>query len=184
MLLADLHLGKVTHFRRRGLPVPAAASDGNWDKLLSLLLEFAPERVIFLGDLFHSAYNAEWDAFQSLISRFPGVRFELIPGNHDILPPDKYTGLIVQPQELEAGPFLLSHYPVLDPGPLYNLAGHVHPGVRLRGQGRQYLKLPCFYFGEKGGVLPAFGLFTGLGDIRPKAGDQVFVIAEGQVLAV
>jgi uncharacterized protein len=33
-------------------------------------------------------------------------------------------------------------------------------------------------------VLPAFGAFTGSAVVRPSAGDQVFVIAEEEVLKV
>ena len=55
--------------------------------------------------------------------------------------------------------------------------------MRLRQQ-RQRLRLPCFYFGERSGVLPAFGAFTGLSMLRPANGDHCFVIAEDQVLAV
>jgi hypothetical protein len=34
------------------------------------------------------------------------------------------------------------------------------------------------------GVLPAFGAFTGTAVVRPRQGDQVFVIADGEVLRV
>jgi metallophosphoesterase superfamily enzyme len=66
----------------------------------------------------------------------------------------------------------------------YNLSGHIHPGVHLEGIARQSMTLPCFYFGKSVGLLPAFGLFTGLARIRPKAGDKVFVIAKGKVVEV
>ena len=65
----------------------------------------------------------------------------------------------------------------------YALAGHVHPAVRLRGEGES-LRLPCFWFGARYGVLPAFGAFTGTAEVRPREGDQVFVIAEDEVLRV
>jgi len=47
-----------------------------------------------------------------------------------------------------------------------------------------HLRLPCFWFGDAVGVLPAFGAFTGSAEVRPKRGDQVFVIAEEEVLKV
>ena len=43
------------------------------------------------------------------------------------------------------------------------------------------MRLPCFWFGEKYGVLPAFGDFTGTHRIKPKKGDQVYVCA-GKVI--
>ncbi|MES2766787.1 MAG: phosphoesterase, partial [Bacteroidota bacterium] len=64
----------------------------------------------------------------------------------------------------------------------YLLAGHIHPGVKLTGKGRSVLKLPCFYFGERQGILPAFGGFTGLGIIQPQRASQVFVVVEDSIV--
>ena len=66
----------------------------------------------------------------------------------------------------------------------YALAGHIHPAVRLCGEGDETLRLACFWFGKRHGVLPACGAFTGSAVVRPRVGDQVFVIAEGEVLRV
>ena len=54
--------------------------------------------------------------------------------------------------------------------------------MRLRGKGRQNMKLPCFYFGERYGIMPAFGNFTGTAIIPIKEGDQVFGLTENSVL--
>jgi predicted MPP superfamily phosphohydrolase len=96
LLLADLHLGKAVHFRRAGIPVPSAVSHSNWDRLIALLLDFEPERVVFLGDLFHSDYNSEWEELADLIHQFDHIDFELVIGNHDILDMQNYerAGLI------------------------------------------------------------------------------------------
>ena len=187
LLLADLHLGKAAHFRREGLPVPSDVSQANWDRLISLLLDFQPRRVLFLGDLFHSDYNREWEELCQLMEQFSPTRFELILGNHDILPPGHYqkANLAVHREGLQIPPFFLTHHPLEEtPGPLYNLAGHVHPCVHLRGNGRQRARLACFYFGKEQGILPAFGAFTGMGKVQPRAGDQVFVITGEKVLEV
>lgn len=187
LLLADLHLGKAAHFRREGIAVPAAVSQENWDRLSSLLLDFRPQRVLLLGDLFHSDYNREWEDFQQLTELFPAIAFELIVGNHDLLPQHIYAsaGLAVHQEPLACAPFLLSHHPMETvPEGWYNLAGHIHPCVHLQGNGRQRHRLPCFWFGKHQGVLPAFGAFTGMAAVQPKAGDEVFVLAGDEVIAV
>lgn len=187
LFLADLHLGKATHFRKKGIPAPLEVAETNWARLVAVFRELLPERVLFLGDLFHSTYNAEWEAFAALCLEFPQIRFELVRGNHDILPDSVYQkmGLTVHEGCLNLEPFMLSHEPLAElPGGCYGLAGHIHPGVRLYGKGKQMLSLPCFYFGLRQGILPAFGAFTGLGIIKPEPGSQVFVLAEGQVIAV
>jgi DNA ligase-associated metallophosphoesterase len=186
LLLADLHLGKAAHFRRAGIPVPRGVSDENWDRLLSLLVDFTPKKVLFLGDLFHSDYNPEWESLGQLKAQFEEISFSLVLGNHDRLDRRHYEAARLQIYEepLAWGPFLFSHHPLeAIPAEKYNLAGHIHPCVRLRGAGRQWLRLPCFYFGERKGILPAFGAFTGLGDIEVQNGDRVFVIAEDRVVA-
>ena len=81
-----------------------------------------------------------------------------------------------------AAPFVLNH----EPGPSrrgYALSGHIHPAVRLSSSGES-LRLPCFWFGARYGVLPAFGAFTGCAEVLPRRGDQVYVIAEEEVLKV
>ena len=80
------------------------------------------------------------------------------------------------------GPFIANHHPEPARGG-YVLAGHIHPAVRLSDRGGSF-KLPCFWFSRKVGVLPAFGAFTGTAVVRPREGDQVYVIAEGEVLRV
>jgi len=186
LLLADLHLGKIGHFRRSGIPVPIKANEENLASLVDLINLTKPERLVFLGDLFHSHYNAAWEEFGELINHFPGVSFELVLGNHDIMSDLQYKrkGIKVY-DRLKIGPFLLTHHPEESfNGDEYNLAGHVHPGVQMLGKGKQALTLPCFYFGRQQGFLPAFGTFTGMARIRPQKEDRVYVIAEDKVVEV
>lgn len=185
LLLADLHLGKAVHFRKAGIAAPDAVEDTNFDHLISLLLSFEPKRVLLLGDLFHSNYNMVWEEWEDLLAQFSHVSFELVPGNHDILHPERYqkSRMVIKSTELDEGPFLFTHEPMEDiPEGVYNLCGHIHPGVRLHGNGRQSLRLPCFFFGERRGILPAFGSFTGLAMLSVSRGDQVFGIADGEVI--
>lgn len=180
LLLADVHFGKVNHFRKAGIAVPQKANDKNTEGLIELLRETKATRVIFLGDLFHSHYNEEWEVIGQLTSHFKDVSFELVMGNHDILGEHQYKrhGFLLHTQ-LTLGHFLLTHEELTRvPAKYYNLSGHVHPGVRLRGKARQSLLLPCFYFGKRKGLLPAFGSFTGLAAVKPKEGDFIFAIVQ------
>jgi DNA ligase-associated metallophosphoesterase len=194
LFLADLHLGKVNHFRRAGIPVPTLANRRNLEGIVDLVNLTRPERLLCLGDLFHSHYNPEWESFGELIKHFRATSFELVIGNHDIMSDQQYSrkGIKVH-QQLRVGPFLLTHHPLEDssgkPGAggtpvYYNLAGHLHPGVTLRGSGRQAVTLPCFYFGQHAGLLPAFGAFTGLARIKPRKEDKVYVIADEKIIPV
>jgi uncharacterized protein len=186
LFLADLHLGKINHFRRSGIPVPLQANDKNLEALIDILNLTRPARVICLGDLFHSHYNPEWEVFGELIKHFSNSAFELVLGNHDIMSDLQYVrkGILVH-ETLTIDPFIFTHHPMeVVEKKQYNLSGHLHPGVNLRGKGRQSVTLPCFYFGEQAGLLPAFGAFTGIARIYPKKNDKVFAIVEGKVIAV
>ena len=183
LFLADLHIGKVGHFRKNGFAVPNAVGKNNLWRLSNILLDYKPEKVYFLGDLFHSRLNKQWDEFVDFLAAFTKMEFILIRGNHDILDEDLFlkAGLTIH-DELELAPFLLSHDRVETE--LYNLHGHIHPGVRLKGWGRQSLRLPCFFFSQQFGILPSFGDFTGTAKVSPKKGDRVYVLAEGSVVEV
>jgi len=186
LFLADLHLGKVNHFRKSGIPVPSKANDRNMELLVDLVNMTRPERFICLGDLFHSHYNPEWEVFGELVKHFRNTSFELVLGNHDIMSDQQYRrkGIIVH-ETLCLKPFLFTHHPLEEADPaFYNLAGHIHPGVNLRGKARQSVTLPCFYFGQHAGLLPAFGTFTGLARVHPKKEDKVFIIVEEKIIAV
>ncbi|MBK7651255.1 MAG: ligase-associated DNA damage response endonuclease PdeM [Flammeovirgaceae bacterium] len=185
VLMADLHFGKINHFRKAGIPVPARANDKNAESLIAVLQATKPERVIFLGDLFHSHYNEDWEVLGQIRKNFINCSFELVLGNHDILSALQYerNQMKCYANELREGDFILTHEPMPDvPEGLYNLSGHFHPGVTLRGSGKQSVMLPCFYFGQNQGILPAFGSFTGMARIMPRKEDRVFVIAEDKII--
>jgi DNA ligase-associated metallophosphoesterase len=186
LLLADLHLGKINHFRRSGYPVPPRANDANTTQLIDLLNHFKPNRTLFLGDLFHSHYNQEWEVLGQVVKHFSACSFELILGNHDIMSEVQYQRhQLTVHNELRVGNLLLTHEPQ-EPqqAGCYNLAGHIHPGARLVGGAKQSLTLPCFYFGARQGILPAFGSFTGLYRVPVKRNDLVYVVADGEVVKV
>ncbi len=184
LVIADLHLGKVNHFRRAGIAVPTRANDHNTERLIQLIQSYRPERVIFLGDLFHSHYNEEWEVLGQIRKHFTHVAFELVRGNHDILSERQYERWdIAVHASLLLGTWCLTHDPAeAHTDGCYQLSGHVHPGIRLAGAGKQSLVLPCFWWGQQQGLIPAFGSFTGLAKITPRKGDKVFVVANERVL--
>ncbi len=184
LIVADVHLGKAGHFRKHGLAVPGNIHFQDLETLRALIESTQAGKVLFLGDLFHSEVNHEWTIFGEWIQSFPHLTFLLAVGNHDILPKDEYVGLGFELHEvLRLHQFSFSHEEIKDEG-YYNFSGHVHPGVKFRGRGKQGFRVPCFYFRRHNGYLPAFGTFTGVHPIKKAKGDRVFVIAGGQVTGV
>ena len=185
LIVTDLHLRKIQHFRNAGIYLPKHASLDNYERLSTLLLEFKPQKLLILGDLFHSFFNQDWIHFCELRIAFKNTIFELVSGNNDIIDLDLYkkNNVVVYESGLEIDPFFFSHYPTVHLT-RYNLAGHVHPGVRLVGKGIPSIKLPVFYFGAEGGILPSFGTFTGMSLIDPHPNDRVIAISEGELFEI
>ncbi|HEX8561554.1 MAG TPA: ligase-associated DNA damage response endonuclease PdeM [Flavobacterium sp.] len=183
LLISDVHLGKITHFRKNGVPVPSNSVSKNFKQLNWVVDTFQPETICFLGDLFHSSINNEWELFESWVCEaLP--RIVLIAGNHDIIAPEKYFQLGVEVvSEWTVNDFLLTHHPEERAG-FFTLCGHIHPGVLLSGFGRQWLELPCFFRSEKQLILPAFGEFTGKYIMKPTAADVVYALTKEDVILV
>lgn len=184
LIISDVHLGKAGHFRKNGVPVPRSVHYEDMARIDQLIDRYHPGQILFLGDLFHSEFNNEWWDFMSWRGQYPSTRFTLVMGNHDILSPELFEQAAIEVVDAwTAGPFHFTHIRE-ESGPLYNLSGHLHPGVRMVGAGKQSLTLPCFYFADDHGILPAFGTFTGTYRIRPTRSDQVFVVTDQVVVPV
>lgn len=182
-LLADVHLGKVAHFRKNGIPVPRNAEGFFYQKMEELLPLFPIKRIIFLGDLFHSFQNNEWHLFEVWVKQ-QSFEMTLITGNHDVIPNWKFEDLgILVKKSWEEGPFFFAHFPG-QKTEQFVFCGHVHPGITLTGIGKQNMKLPCFYKSPKQLILPPFGVFTGLHIIKPKADEQIYVTTAKEVLEI
>lgn len=188
LLIADLHIGKSGHFRKNGIAVPKEVNRSNLENLSSVIEKTSAEHLVILGDLFHSEINKEWRQFIEWRKQYSELEVSLAIGNHDILEKEHYdSGVINLFKKVTMGPFLMVHdlneFNMPDKNDRYLLSGHIHPAVKLKGKGRQGLKLPCFYFNKNYGILPAFGGFTGTHVIEPQESNKVFVIADSNVLS-
>jgi len=183
LLISDVHLGKVNHFRKYGAAVPLEAIHANFRSMDKAIEFFNPSTIYFLGDLFHSHINSEWSLFEKWTSKYK-CEIILISGNHDIIPPLKYEalGIKILDDLIEEG-FLLTHHPE-EQKDFFNFCGHIHPAVKIRGNGKQSLRLPCFFKSHNQMILPAFGEFTGSFTLKPTKKDQVFAIADGMIIKI
>jgi len=183
LLISDVHLGKVSHFRKHGVAIPQSAIEENFNKLTKVVEFFKPEKVFFLGDLFHSSKNHEWIFFEEWVNCCVS-ELVLIVGNHDIIDKRNYTDINISVlQFFEIDNFLLTHQPKEMKG-WFNFSGHIHPGVILRGLGGQSLKLPCFYQKYNQMILPAFGEFTGKHIMKPNQEDIIYAITKEEIVIV
>jgi len=187
LLLSDLHIGKISHFRKEGIPVPLKGLQENFKTLDAIMESRLIEKVVFIGDLFHSTLNAEWREFCNWREKYKEVDMHIVMGNHDLFPPHIYTEICMQVHEKEIviGPFTLAHHPRKEFQPdEYVISGHVHPVIRLNGIANQRLRFPCFYFGEQQALLPSFGYFTGGFQIKPEENDRVVAVVNQTLIEI
>lgn len=183
LLISDVHLGKVSHFRKFGAAVPQSAVQKNFDLMDEAIAFFEPAHLIFMGDLFHSSLNKEWELFEKWTTSID-ANLILVVGNHDIISPLKYEDLGIQVvSEIQQDGFLLTHHPEQRDG-FFNFCGHVHPSIKMVGLGRQSARLRCFFKSEHQLLLPAFGEFTGSHTLEAAAGCEVFALLGDSVLPV
>ena len=184
-----MHFGKTGHFRKAGIAIPQGVYKEDLQRLVEQLQYFQPKKLIIVGDLFHSDANKELKFFQKWRDDLSDLDIQLIKGNHDILSESWYTTMNISTHKdsLKINGFCFQH----DMGKCqsmngeasdYLFSGHIHPGVRVSGAGKQVLKFPCFYFTNEYCILPAFSKFTGVALIEPKRGESVFAIVNNSLI--
>lgn len=186
LILADLHFGKTGHFRKNGIAVPQTVFKEDLQRLTAQVQFFKAEQLIIVGDLFHSHENKEAALLLRWRNDFKQLPVKLVIGNHDILPADWYGHARIDciQKQWQVGSFVFTHdkNECDHKAGTYIFSGHIHPAISISGNGKQSLKLPCFYFSNNHAVLPAFGRFTGMHAIKASKKDKLFAIAQNRVI--
>jgi uncharacterized protein len=185
LLVADAHIGKATSFRQLGVPVPAGTTGETLSVLTRLIHRLEAKRVVFLGDFLHSARSLAPDTLAGVLrwrELHSAVELTLVRGNHDDRAGDPPPVLDIQAfdEPLAMHGLALAHHPRPSAGG-FVLAGHLHPCVSVGGRAHDWHRLPCFWFSQRVGVLPAFGAFTGMQAVRVREGERVFAAAPDRV---
>jgi DNA ligase-associated metallophosphoesterase len=194
LIISDLHFGKTGHFRKSGIAVPQNVYKEDLQRLVSQIQYFQPSQLIIVGDFFHSHLNQELELFKKWRGDLQDIIIHLIKGNHDILHNDWYAQCDIKLTEekkvmndfcfihdisvIGLQTSVIGHRSSVN----YYFSGHIHPGIRISGAGKQSLCFPCFYFGKEYAVLPAFSRFTGVALIDPKKNENVFAIVGNKLV--
>jgi uncharacterized protein len=158
LLVADLHLEKLSSFAARGQLLPPYDTGLTLARLAGDLLRTSAETVIALGDSFHrdngtqSLLPADRAALMALTAR---ARWIWLAGNHD--PAPHALGGECR-QYLAFGDLRFAHEP--RHGEIGLIAGHLHPAARVYLNGRS-VRRPCFAHDHRLMLLPAYGASTG-----------------------
>ncbi|MCB0706126.1 MAG: hypothetical protein KDC34_12480 [Saprospiraceae bacterium] len=176
----------IANLRQREAGENAESVARYMEMLTGLFLEFDPEHVLFLGDLFYSHDLAAWEDLGMLLARFDWLKIDLVVDQSDLPNRAIYDDFEISLHEApyQLAPFLFSGYPMsIIPDPFYNLACTPSPSVVLK-TAYQGIPVPCFIFGADAGILPAFGEKIEDSYLTPKAGDKVFAIQGAQIVAI
>ena len=183
LVIADWHLGKSEIFRRAGIAVPDGGTEADLSRLDQLIAHFRPSQLLVLGDLVHGAVRADspWlSRLKAWRRRHPQLALRAVVGNHDrhiqALPLDECL------PALQIGSLRCVHESSATAA-APELAGHLHPVMRLSGVGMRE-RVPVFWLRPRSLILPSFGGFTGGHPIQPGAGDQVYAALPQAVIAI
>lgn len=172
LVVADLHFEKGSAFAARGMMLPPYDTPVTLATLNEIVMHYAPQRMIALGDSFHDRHAGSRMSSQTrsaLSSLMHNREWIWIGGNHD---PEIPQGLGALHDEYVLGPLTFRHEPRT--GEAHGeVAGHLHPSVRVVSPSGR-LRRKCFISDGARCILPAFGAYTGGLDVRDAAFDGLF----------
>ena len=162
LLISDIHLGKAEYFQQNGIPLTNNLDENNFARIKKIVKKYTPDKLIILGDLFHSKYSID-KTLQKKVEDLPELlktTVELILGNHDVGCDFKNIKIF---DIRKTKNITFSHEPVnLENNKTLNICGHYHPKIHLKNNGDK-LSFRCFAMDNNKNVLylPAFGDLTG-----------------------
>lgn len=174
LVVSDMHLEKGTSWASRGIFLPPYDSRQTLTALQSVISQYQPETLVYLGDSFHDAgghSRLDVDVLDVLTGICANQSTFWITGNHDPEIPDTLPGKSCS--ELAVGTLRFVHIPDRKSNDSPEIAGHLHPVATVVGRGRA-IKRRCFITDGQRMILPAFGSYTGGLNIRDDAYTGMF----------
>ena len=158
LLVADLHLEKLSSYARSGQLLPPYDTGMTLDRLERDIATTGARRVFALGDSFHrdegTATLADHDK-KRLANLTGRLEWVWIAGNHDPAPHGLGGTCCTQ---MAVSGCTLRHEP--SAGTVGLIAGHLHPAARVAMNGKS-TRRPCFAWDRNLMILPAYGASTG-----------------------
>ena len=143
LLICDIHLGKAEYFQKNGIPLTNNSDENNFARIKKIVKKYSPEKLIILGDLFHSKFSID-KTLKKKVEDLPELlktNVELVLGNHDV-------GCDIKNLKIsntkKTKNIIFSHEPVnLEYNKTLNICGHYHPKLYLKNKGDK-LSFRCF----------------------------------------
>ena len=157
LIVGDLHLEKSTSYIDQGNFLPPYDTIDTLERLLNITKELSPNRIIFLGDVFHdnSAFDRLKKKEKQLFKDILKKNVIWVKGNHDNN--FKYVNIKTY-TSYKLKNFIFSH--ISDKKNKLEISAHYHPKVTFTFKGTKVSK-PCFLIAKEKIILPAYGAYTG-----------------------
>ena len=165
--------------------MPEGSNASDLGRLKGIIDFKKPKQLVIAGDLFHSAdglSSSTIELFQEWLKNLE-LPVLLTEGNHD-----RRSWFSRYRFPIDVSPYLrldgltITHDPEDLSVTEYGIAGHLHPGIRIKEAPRQSLKIAGFLVRRKKHlILPAFSEFTGIGPLKIGEEDQFFTEIKGTI---
>jgi len=184
LLVSDVNLGKVGHFRNSPVALPDGLAETDLVILDKIINSLEINGIFILGDLFPNNENFDMRLFVAWRELHQNIDINLVKDNIDLMSDEVYANFEVRLHKKYYlwNRFLFTHKPLDKDAKLsgcdYVFCGYINPGVNINGSGRPLRNLPCYYFDEKQCIMPAFGQPNRKSLVKPSIKDRAYAISE------
>jgi DNA ligase-associated metallophosphoesterase len=180
LAIADLHFGFELSQRAAGRLVPFWGMQSASARLLQLIAEYLPQRLILVGDLVHDQTAAE--PLRRLLARVSeSCQVVAIAGNHD----RKLRGVLDLVDSFATADFEFHHGDCTrEASRRIQIIGHFHPAATLRDGAGLHLKFPAFVQEQDCWILPAFSPWAAGTEWTPGEGSCVWLCTPQRILSL
>jgi uncharacterized protein len=180
LAVADLHFGYELSQRAAGRLVPMWGMATISERLTELVNEYAPRRLIILGDLVHDK-AAGREAAQLLRDFAARAEVLVIAGNHD----RQLRSQVEMLDSLETEQFSFHHgHCAADVAGRIQIIGHHHPAAVITDGAGLRLKCPAFVQQSDCWIMPAFSPWAGGTRWEQDDSSRVWVCTAERVFAL
>jgi DNA ligase-associated metallophosphoesterase len=181
LVIADIHWGYADSHRRQGNLLPMWGNEETSQRLRALLVRYAPQRMVWLGDSLHTPKAAA--SAEEFLDELPdSLEVIIIRGNHDRTWPRAHA------DEFRMAGYTLHHgdrdLPVEEG--ITEIIGHIHPAFSWHDGAGTRLKVPVLVEEANRLILPAFSDWsagaTWNDKVRP--GEKLWLISSRRIFSL
>ncbi len=180
LTVADLHFGYELSQRAAGRLVPMWGMTSISQRLMELVSEYAPRRLIILGDLVHDKTAAS-EATRLLRDLGAHCEVVVVVGNHD----RQLRGDVEMIESWQSDQFYFHHgHCAAETADRLQIIGHHHPAAVVTDGAGLRLKCPAFIQQANCWIMPAFSPWASGTRWAPDETNRIWLCTENRVFAL